>query len=78
MEMTQRDYDDRKKRVDDGTGDDEDARLVKLYESEGYQAGARQPERLTQEVPPSDPSTDTSGDGGDEGRASRTGRGRNR
>lgn len=36
MELTQRDFDERKARVDQGTGDDEDARLVKQYEQAGY------------------------------------------
>lgn len=36
MQMTQADYNDRKRRVDNGEGDDEDARLVKQYEAEGY------------------------------------------
>lgn len=37
MQLTQQDYDARKQRVEDGTGDDEDARLVKHYESEGFE-----------------------------------------
>jgi hypothetical protein len=37
MQLTQQDYDARKARVEDGTGDDEDARLVKHYEAEGYE-----------------------------------------
>jgi hypothetical protein len=36
MELTQSDYEDRKSRVDAGTGDDEDARLVKHYERQGF------------------------------------------
>lgn len=38
MEMTQQDYDDRKARVDDGSGTDEDQRLVRQYEDAGYTA----------------------------------------
>lgn len=36
MELTQADYEARKGRVDAGEGDDEDRRLVKHYEREGY------------------------------------------
>jgi hypothetical protein len=38
MELTQRDYDERKARVEQGIGDDDDRRLVKQYESEGFEA----------------------------------------
>jgi hypothetical protein len=38
MELTQKDYDDRKARVAKGEGDDEDARLVKHYEANGFTA----------------------------------------
>lgn len=37
MQLTQKDYDERKQRVDAGDGDDEDARLVKHYEAEGFE-----------------------------------------
>ena len=37
VQLTQQDYDERKQRVEDGTGDDEDRRLVKHYESEGFE-----------------------------------------
>lgn len=37
MELTQEDFDERNARVEDGTADDEDNRLVKLYKREGYQ-----------------------------------------
>ena len=40
MEMTQQDFEARKQRVDAGVGTDEDARLVKLYEREGYRPSA--------------------------------------
>lgn len=36
MKLTQKDYDTRKARVVAGTGDDEDARLVKHYEANGF------------------------------------------
>lgn len=36
MELNQADYEERKRRVDAGEGDDDDQRLVKLYEREGY------------------------------------------
>jgi len=36
MELTQADYEERKARIKEGTGDDDDARLVKLYEKEGF------------------------------------------
>jgi hypothetical protein len=54
MQMTQADYNDRKRRVDAGTGDDEDARLVKQYEEAGYTAEGKapnQPEPATAAVP---------------------------
>jgi len=37
MNMTQDDYDARARRIDEGTADDDDRRLVALYESEGFQ-----------------------------------------
>lgn len=36
MQMTQKDYDERKARVNDGVATDEDLRLVKQYEAEGF------------------------------------------
>lgn len=36
MKLTQADYEERKARMDAGAADDEDARLVKLYEREGF------------------------------------------
>jgi hypothetical protein len=39
MELTQQDFEERLARVDDGTADDEDQRLVRLYRNEGYVAG---------------------------------------
>lgn len=56
MEMTQQDYDDRKTRVAAGNGTDEDLRLVKLYESEGFSsdetsAGKRQEAGAEQHTP---------------------------
>lgn len=44
MKMTQQDYDDRKARADKGEGSDEDTRLVKLYEREGYTATPASPQ----------------------------------
>lgn len=35
--MNQEDYTERKRRMLDNAGDDEDARLVALYESQGYE-----------------------------------------
>lgn len=40
MEMTQADYIERLERVDDGTADDEDRRLIKHYAREGYERPA--------------------------------------
>lgn len=37
MELTQADYDERAARIDAGTADDDDRRLVELYEREGFQ-----------------------------------------
>jgi hypothetical protein len=39
MELTQQDYEERKAHVDDGTADDEDRRLVKHYERQGFTLG---------------------------------------
>jgi len=39
MQMTQQDFEERLARVDDGTADDEDRRLVKHYRREGYVRG---------------------------------------
>jgi hypothetical protein len=36
MQLTQRDYETRKARVESGQGDDNDRRLVKHYEREGF------------------------------------------
>lgn len=36
MKMTQGDYNERAARIDDGTADDEDRRLVEHYEREGF------------------------------------------
>jgi hypothetical protein len=36
MRMTQADYDERKQRQNDGVADDEDRRLIKQYEQDGY------------------------------------------
>lgn len=43
MEMTQSDYDERLTRVADGTADDEDRRLVKHYEREGFEPSGDAP-----------------------------------
>lgn len=42
MELTQQDFDTRNARVQDGTGDDEDRRLVKHYLAEGFTPGDKQ------------------------------------
>lgn len=39
MKMTQRDYEERLARVSEGTADDEDHRLVKHYQREGWTSG---------------------------------------
>lgn len=56
VEMTQQDYDERKTRVAAGNGTDEDLRLVKLYESQGFSvddnsAGKRQEAGAEQHTP---------------------------
>lgn len=64
MEMTQQDYDDRKARVDAGTGDDEDARLVKEYERQGFTPGrAAAPAAPAQDAPAQDSTSDNAQDG---------------
>lgn len=40
MDMTQEDFEERAARVADGTADDEDKRLVKHYQREGFEVGA--------------------------------------
>lgn len=40
MEMTTADYHERLERIDNGSADDEDRRLVKHYEREGYERPA--------------------------------------
>ncbi len=47
MKMTQADYEARAARVQDDTADDDDRRLVKLYEREGYSHGARTGDEAT-------------------------------
>jgi hypothetical protein len=77
MELTQQDYDARKARVDKGEGDDEDARLVKHYEvqgfkaTEGYDPDAVKAERTAPVDGPAVPAVEHT----DSGRA-RTGRGK--
>ena len=39
MQLTQTDFEERLARVDDGTADDEDHRLVRHYRAEGFVAG---------------------------------------
>lgn len=43
MDMTQSDYDERLTRVAEGTADDEDRRLVKHYEREGFEPSGDAP-----------------------------------
>jgi len=45
MELTQDDFEDRLARVEDGTADDEDHRLVKHYRREGFEPGGSAPAR---------------------------------
>lgn len=44
MQLTQQDYNDRKARVDDDTATDEDRRLIKHYENEGFTRKDEAPE----------------------------------
>lgn len=55
MKLTQKDYDARKARVVAGSGDDEDARLVKHYEANGFttEGSAPQPAGDTDAAPTS-------------------------
>jgi hypothetical protein len=39
MKMTQKDFEERLAKIDDGTADDEDRRLVKHYRREGFKRG---------------------------------------
>jgi hypothetical protein len=43
MELTQDDFEERLSRVEDGTADDEDHRLVKHYRREGFEPGGSAP-----------------------------------
>lgn len=45
MDMTQQDFEARKARIDDGTADDEDRRLVKQYTEAGFVPGGKPPEQ---------------------------------
>lgn len=55
VNLTQRDYDDRKARVDAGTADDDDRRLVKHYERNGFTTKSAAPQ-------PAGPGTDEPGE----------------
>lgn len=41
VKLTQKDYEDRKARVEDGSADDDDRRLVKHYEREGFEVKSK-------------------------------------
>jgi len=51
MELTQADYEERKVRIEDGTGDDEDARLVKHYERQGFAWDGKRTETSSDTTP---------------------------
>lgn len=51
MEMTQTDYEERKQRIADGEGTDEDRRLVKHYEREGATSDESIPTWLLHDQP---------------------------
>lgn len=53
MDMTQADYIERRKRTTAGTGTDEDRRLIKLYEKEGFSWDGRSSEPSTPGTPES-------------------------
>lgn len=72
MEMTQQDYEARKQRVEAGVGTDEDARLVKQYERDGY---TTEPKAEPDPAPDTD---DAAPDDGSAGRGRGRGAGRNR
>lgn len=63
MKLTQKDYDTRKARVVAGAGDDEDARLVKHYERQGFttEGAAPQPASGPELTPTPAPSRPTRG-----------------
>jgi hypothetical protein len=66
MKMTQQDYDARKARVDAGQGDDEDARLVKEYERQGFTPGrAAAPAAPEPDAPEPDSTSDNAQDSPD-------------
>ncbi len=50
MELTQQDYEERKSRIDAGTASDDDRRLVKHYERQGFSLGAVNPFEQDAEV----------------------------
>ena len=88
MEMTQHDLDARAQRVDAGVGTDEDARLIKQYQRDGWSvsdgkgfAGEDGPETVDvpagQEVKPVAPSDEDSDNEPDDGSTAH-GRGRGR
>lgn len=59
MESTQQDFEDRKARIDAGTGSDEDRRLVKQYEKQGFAVGgAQQADRAPDASRPADVDAD--------------------
>jgi hypothetical protein len=45
MKLTQADYDERKQRQNDGLADDDDRRLIKMYEAEGFEQSRLKRER---------------------------------
>jgi hypothetical protein len=60
MDMSQQDYDARKQRIEGGTATDEDRRLVKQYEKEGYTWGGTRTAGSSEETPKT-PSGDAAG-----------------
>jgi hypothetical protein len=61
MRMTQADYDERKQRQNDGVASDEDRRLIKQYEQDGYTQS-----RLTREIEAKQAAADARAAGGGE------------
>jgi hypothetical protein len=80
MELTQKDFDERHQRVQAGTGDDEDRRLVKHYLGEGFTPsdgeGSAEPVRAQADAPARQAGAAGDGDGGDDGPKARRTTGR--
>lgn len=59
MELTQGDYEERKARTLAGQGTDDDTRLVKLYEREGFECRGSSTEKSSSSTESNEPSIET-------------------